>query len=151
MDEHLGKPLREEHLEQVLNKCRQGEPFGQTLDTAIEPKCADPVDLARLRKLTNADDETIRHVMAIYLSEAEELSSRLDAAIGKNDLTEVRNVAHKWAGSSSTCGIEKVTMLLRQIENQGRQGKLEDASIIFSQLMSEHNLSADYIRRQCGL
>ena len=39
----------------------------------------------------------------------------------------LRRVAHSCAGASSTCGMRRLALILRELERQGREGQLTNA------------------------
>ena len=104
-----------------------------------------PVDVERLREFTSGNPEQLRELVAIYLAQANELIESLDLAIQAGSAKEVENLAHKFCGSSSTCGMTAIVPLLHELELSGRAGQLSDAR----QLQAQARKQLDHI--QCFL
>jgi CheY-like chemotaxis protein len=90
-----------------------------------------PVDLERLREVSVGRPEKIRHFVGIYLKQAEEMIPALGQAIQNGSPKEVRDVAHKFKGASSSLGMVAVAPLLMELEKMAMAGKLDGAPEIY--------------------
>jgi|GEM_PF-454562 len=97
-----------------------------------------PVDVKRMGKLGRGDVSKTRELVEIYITQSEDMHLKLQEAFEAGDLKRVEQVAHKWSGSSSTCGVVAVAPLLKQIENLARDGKMVEASAIYEQVPMQH-------------
>jgi HPt (histidine-containing phosphotransfer) domain-containing protein len=61
----------------------------------------------------------------------------LKTAVEANAVQEVERIAHKSAGASATCGMNSIVPALRELERQGREGKLSDATALAGQAAKE--------------
>jgi HPt (histidine-containing phosphotransfer) domain-containing protein len=91
----------------------------------------------RLLEFTDGSPENLRELVELYLSQTTEQLEKLRAALAAADAAEVRRVAHSCAGASATCGMRHMVPLLRELERQGREGKLADADSLFEQTARE--------------
>ncbi|PYI88686.1 MAG: hypothetical protein DME26_03060, partial [Verrucomicrobia bacterium] len=64
-----------------------------------------PVDQERLQELRGDDPDQLRELIDLYLAQAEELIGALGAAIETSSAREIERLAHKFVGSSVTCGM----------------------------------------------
>jgi signal transduction histidine kinase/PleD family two-component response regulator len=78
------------------------------------PDC-DPVDLDRLNEVTLDDPEMMQQLVGTYLAQAEELNAGLHRAIRDGTAETVRQLAHKWGGASSSCGVVALVPLLLEL------------------------------------
>ena len=98
MDDYVSKPVRTAELQAVLEAWH---PLAPPPSLPAPP----PVDLDRLREMTDGDSQSVRDLVDVYLDQADELIGSLHAAIQANSASDVVRWAHKLGGSSATCGM----------------------------------------------
>ena len=167
MDDYIAKPVRPEDVRKTIEtwapKALQpsvpvplAEPTAQPQDApAADPTTpapeTGPVDIDRLLEFTDGSPENLRELVDLYLTQTTEQLEKLRAALAAADPAEVRRVAHSCAGASATCGMRHMVPLLRELERQGREGKLTDAGGIFEQTAREFQKVRSYLEsRQVG-
>jgi CheY-like chemotaxis protein len=156
MDDYIAKPVRPEDVSKIVERwgaklvsenarqpqqtrapLKQRQPEDQHDARATSPPTGNPVDMDRLMEFTDGSEENLRELVALYLSQTTEQLDRLRAAVSASDAAEVRRVAHSCAGASATCGMRNLVPLLRELERQGREGKLTQPEKILEQLLQE--------------
>ncbi|HZR20749.1 MAG TPA: response regulator [Verrucomicrobiae bacterium] len=155
MDDYIAKPVRPEDVRKVIelwagkaaDQNANGSPDVQKPAPAATPPAGQtqapadgedgPVDMDRLLEFTDGSAENLRELVELYLSQTTEQLEKLHAAVRAADAAEVRRVAHSCAGASATCGMRYMVPLLRELERQGREGKLTNADTIFDQTTRE--------------
>ena len=138
MDDYLAKPVRLEGVRSMVE--RWGAPpvvevAASTQTSVAPPGPADspaeattpPVDLARLRELTDDTPAGVAELVDLYLEQTTTQMEQLAEAIRTGQADSVRRVAHSSAGSSATCGVTELVPLLRQMEHLGREQNLAGA------------------------
>jgi CheY-like chemotaxis protein/HPt (histidine-containing phosphotransfer) domain-containing protein len=177
MDDYLAKPVRLEDVRNIIERwaataARTLPPqpaAGTAADTAANaaaspgtaappspaPPAEGPVEMDRLRELTDGIPENLRELVTLYLDQTGEQLPQLQAAVQSNQPAEVRRLAHSCAGASSTCGMRRLAPMLRQLELQSAEGNLEGALELCNQINAEfrcirHFLEA-YLAAQSGL
>jgi CheY-like chemotaxis protein len=156
MDDYIAKPVRPEDVRKIIElwgarivrqnaeKCQT--PAAPAADSQVQdngaaaadsPAPEDPVDMERLVEFTDGSAENLRELVDLYLSQTSEQFDKLRAAVVAGDAAEVRRVAHSCAGASATCGMRYLVPLLRELEHQGRDGKLTNAAEVFEQAGQE--------------
>src|SRR5207248_2676000 len=111
----------------------------------------DPVDMDRLNEFTDGSAENLRELVTLYLTQTTEQFDKLRAAVSAADAAEVRRLAHSCAGASATCGMRHLVHPLRELERQGREGKLTDAETVFEQATREFKRIQSFLEdRQLG-
>lgn len=129
MDDYLTKPVRPERLQEILLQWggksvvkpekASGDPEQQSTKTAPTDTAPDPpVDLERFREFSAFDDEAMRELAELYIEQTGEQLNKLRAAAIVSDFEEVRRIAHSCAGSSYTCGMNKIGDQFRALETQ---------------------------------
>ena len=96
------------------------------------------MDLKRLSKLSRGDTGKVLELATIYWKQAEEMLAQLSAAVEARDQKLMEQVAHRWTGSSATCGVTALAPVLRQVENLAREGRLEEAAEMFQPVPAIH-------------
>jgi HPt (histidine-containing phosphotransfer) domain-containing protein len=84
--------------------------------------------MGRLLDFTDGDQDNLRELVTLYLDQTSQQVEQLEAAIQAGAVQEVRRVAHSCAGASATCGMRRLVPILRELERQGFEGKLTNAS-----------------------
>jgi two-component system sensor histidine kinase/response regulator len=120
MDDYLSKPVRLPELQQVLERWRLkiSEPGALSVIPSA-PEASRPlaaIDFERLNEMTDNDPDQLRDLIALFRAESSATFNKLSQAVKADSMEEVRQHAHKLAGSSSTCGMDALAARLRQLE-----------------------------------
>jgi two-component system sensor histidine kinase/response regulator len=149
MNDYITKPVQEEDLEAALEKGKASRPNANPAPppppTPVAPAPsvpagdAKPVDIKRLMKLTRGDEAKVLELIEIYMTQSDSMLVLLQNHIQAGEVKPVEQTAHKWSGSSSTCGMSVLAPLLRQLEHLARGGTLDGAPKVFEQINFEYN------------
>ena len=147
MDDYLAKPVRPEDVRTVIE--RWGAiavqivtvPAAPPAPIATTPANASgevpPVDMERLNDFTDGNPENLRELVTLYLQQTSTQIEQLEAAVHANQPPEVRRLAHSCAGASATCGMRRLVPLLRELEQQGYEGHLTNATELCKNVVME--------------
>jgi CheY-like chemotaxis protein len=126
----LKKPLRRAELEDALQTSPPLPPAPVPAAPGIEPRRArvpkfigtesppgSGWDFDQLEQLAFGKTDRMKFLAEMYLREAKSGLGELKSAIEKSNLVEARRLAHRLAGSSATCGAERISEALRKIEH----------------------------------
>jgi two-component system sensor histidine kinase/response regulator len=131
MDEYITKPVKLEELGRVLELfCKtpstvSGDPTG--------PTTAPPVDVDRIHEMMGDGPVELEEIVNLYLDQMGQNLHKLDAAVACGNHVEVELIAHNCAGTSANCGMTAVAIPLRELEDAGRAGCLENAPATLAQ------------------
>jgi CheY-like chemotaxis protein/HPt (histidine-containing phosphotransfer) domain-containing protein len=163
MDDYLAKPVRPEEIRKIIERwgsaagmpepvtatvaqtaTATGLPQEQSQSTAAadEPP---PVDMQRLLDFTNGNPDDMRELIALYIGQTGEQVEQLEGAVQKCSASEVRRLAHSCAGASATCGMKVIVPLLRELERQGNDGKLANATELCQRVREEFERIRTYL------
>jgi CheY-like chemotaxis protein len=148
MDDYLSKPVRLEDVRAVIER------WGNSLAVTAAPgvpasvaapaptassttQASPPVDMERLRELTDGTEAGLRELVNLYLEQTTLQTEQLRDAVRGGDANEVRRIAHSCAGASATCGMNGLVPLLRELERQGHEGKLTTAEALSAEAVRE--------------
>lgn len=154
MDDYLGKPVREQELRAALDRWKvvsqrkleqspgidaaPAQPGGAGVSPArvdLPAESAEaPIDVARLKEVTDDDPELLAEMVDLYLEESADLIPKLGIAIRNGDAREVERLAHTYAGASVSCGMAAVVPSLRNLERMGRSGELQGAGDAYAEV-----------------
>ena len=153
MDDYVAKPVRLQDVRTIVERwageATRAEPTAtaasgsQQKDSPVPvvPPATPPedasVDMSRLLDFTDGDQENLRELVVLYLSQTEEQLEQLKAAVQAGTAPEVRRLAHSCAGASATCGMRRLVPLLRELELQGSEGQLTSAAQLSRQAGEE--------------
>ncbi|MGA2864866.1 MAG: response regulator [Verrucomicrobiota bacterium] len=116
---------------------RSLEPPSPVAPAAVAPAAEAPVDMERLRALTDGTPEDLRELILMYLDQTGQQVPQIEAAVKANQPEQVRRLAHSCVGASATCGMDRLTLLLRELEGQGAAGKLDGAAELCQAMIAE--------------
>jgi two-component system, sensor histidine kinase and response regulator len=104
-----------------------------TLTTSSEP----PMDLERFGDVTGGKAEKIERLLTKFLAQAAEISEGLATAIKNGSAHDVRMLAHKFVGASSSLGMVAIVPTLSQLEQMGDSGGLEGVKEVYAEFTSQ--------------
>ena len=147
MDDYLSKPYRLADLKSVLLRAPSRFPATKTKHAPSQkptdgqpsappapkiqpalPEDSPPVDLNRLNEISRNKPEMRLQILRAYFEQAEEFSWKLTDALSNGSPSDVQKIAHKFKGSSATCGFNAVASLAASLEKMGAENKLEHAA-----------------------
>jgi CheY-like chemotaxis protein/HPt (histidine-containing phosphotransfer) domain-containing protein len=174
MDDYLAKPVRPEAVQAALKRwgpvvkgpaLRSG-PAGMQPESVVRPpgsappppmqsppslileRTEPPVDVERLAEMAGGDEAGITELIELYFAQTSSQFEQLRAAVQAKAHQEVERVAHKAAGASATCGMNAVVPALRELERQGREGRLVDAAMLVAHTFSELERIRAYLQNR---
>ncbi len=140
-------------LVDIVNKTMGAVPAAPPAPTAIPPPATEeqtepPVDIERLSEMAGGDEAGIRELIDLYFAQTSNQFEQLRAAVQANALQEVERIAHKASGASATCGMNAIVPALRELERQGREGRLADAATLVAHALKELERIRTYLNNQ---
>ena len=147
MNDYLSKPVRKKELKAALDRRGQVQPNGvaepsvkseqarahaETISAQSDKSSSDEmlVDMDRLRDVTDDEPDRMQQLIDLYLTQAVPMLDGLNEAIQTNSSGDVARIAHKFVGSSVSCGVEAFTLPLRELERLGHEGDLSGADAL---------------------
>ena len=82
-------------------------------------------DLNFWRDLAGGDDESARELLTLFLVDTSAQISSMVSGLAAGDVDEVCRAAHTCVGSSSTCGLDTLAELFRQLEEEAGEKRLD--------------------------
>jgi len=154
MDDYLAKPVRSELLQAVVERwgslaVEEAKAQSQTAPVAQPAVPTKPssdeddsglatVDWERLDEFACGDADALREIVALYLDQAAHQLEEIEGAIRGRNSAELRRTAHHCVGSSATCGMERISAPLRELERLGSEQDFDGAEALFAQVLREH-------------
>ena len=138
MSDYLSKPVKDTELKKALERAPQPE-AAAVADTGADfapPEATrgnDLVDLERLEAAANEDPAMLQELVELYFAQAKDLMNGLRGAITAGSAKDVDHFAHKLVGASLACGMSAMVLPLRELERQGKEGRLTNAEALFAQ------------------
>jgi CheY-like chemotaxis protein/HPt (histidine-containing phosphotransfer) domain-containing protein len=149
MDDYIPKPVRPEVLQTTLERfghraaggsvVRPAAPATISSEAAILEKtaplplasAAPSVDLERLLEFAGGSAENFEELVDLYLNQTRKQLAEIGEAVSREDGSLASKVAHSCAGASATCGMVFIVPILRELEQCGKAGDLEELSRLF--------------------
>ena len=95
------------------------------------------IDRATLLERVGGDEDLLREITSIFLSEYPELLREIAAGIAASDTQRIEQAAHSLKGSVSNFGAQAATESAHRLEIIGRQGSIEEAPAAYTDLVSQ--------------
>jgi signal transduction histidine kinase/DNA-binding response OmpR family regulator len=133
MDDYVAKPIRPEELAEALRRAR---PLGGADGAGPGDELRlDEGALANLREL--GGDDFLGELVDTFLAEAVGLVAALRQSIEDGDAEELRRAAHTLKSNGATFGAGRFAELARELEDRGRDGRLDGAAGLAALLDAE--------------
>lgn len=85
------------------------------------------------------DEELIEIVLDSFLSEAPQLLEKLENAIHKNDIEEIRSNTHALKGSAANVNADFLKLAALELETEAKTGQSDSFSLKFENINEEYN------------
>ncbi len=157
MDDFLTKPVDSERLQRVLRQWITGSPDeqavnGRTIPTvrsstngaAVPVDRSEVVDLGRIEMLHEMVKDGVslfQRSSGNFIAHAQDHLTAIGAAVDVADPDELMATAHKLKGSALNLGLPRVGTAAFELEERGRERRLEGAEAAFSALSREMGLA----------
>ncbi len=152
MDDYLAKPVRPKDVRDMIDRwAGKIMPEIKTPVAAVapvNPGDEPPVDLERMRDLTDGNNDNLRELVEMYLKQTHKQFGQIAAAIRDGKADDVRRVAHSGAGASATLGMTRLVPMLRALEKLGAAGSLTGAGRICEDAVNEFGRIREFLKAQ---
>jgi HPt (histidine-containing phosphotransfer) domain-containing protein len=106
----------------------------------------DLLDMDTLNDLRTMLDDGLDELLQEYLSDSQQLVQELIVAAGQGDTEKLISLAHALKGSSGNLGVSHVYHISQALEQDARDGRLEDAPARVSELQQEYQRACDALK-----
>lgn len=108
-----------------------------------------PVDIERLIE-ASAGPEQMQELIDLYLQQSHILIEDLGVAIRSGAAKEIERLAHKFIGSSATCGMTAILPPLVELERMGRSSRLIGAEQIYADASRQFHRIQEFLSSYHG-
>ncbi len=147
MDDCLTKPFRPQQLIQIVERLGAATPAA----TAVEqpPPPPEPVNLTEFRRAMREAgmEETVETILGVFLEDATERLTVLEAAVQAADGEAVRMAAHAFRSAAATVRAGNLAELLHQVEDAGQANDLEHATELLPQVREEKAAVVEFLNQ----
>ena len=154
MDDYLAKPVRPKDVREMIERWGgkiMPEAKAQAAPPAVNPGTEPPVDLDRMKDLTDGNTDSLCELVDMFLKQTHRQFEQMSAAIRDGKADDVRRVAHSCAGASATLGMTHLVPKLRELEKLGATGSLPNADKLCEAALQEYNRVQEYLKTQPDL
>lgn len=168
MDDYISKPFAREQLGEVLsrwlspdnsNPGRTEPEIGRTIqhESSEADHTEDEVDildqslLDQIRSLQQeGQPDLLREVAALYLKDSPALLATIKEALVQGDANAIRQAAHTLKSSSANLGATKLAHICQELENLGREQRLEDGASLVQEIDSTYPIVCRALKAVSG-
>ncbi len=151
MDDYLAKPVRPKDVRDMVEKW--GGKIALDSGALRQPAAVNnteepPVDLARMRDLTDGNLDNLLELVEMYFTQTQKQFVQMREAIRDGKADALRRVAHSCAGASATMGMTHLVPRLRELEKLGATGALPGVEPICDAAASEFERVREFLKAQ---
>jgi PAS domain S-box-containing protein len=163
MDDYLAKPLNLQQLSLLVDKWLPGNnnfkdnsstPLSTNIDNMndannleaeknIEANVETPIDLENLKQIYG--EESVQEIFVMFLSEADELVTRIKKGVESRDKPGVAAAAHQLKGVAAAVSALKLNKISSELEAAVARDSWEQAALLIETLNSEHDVLKKFI------
>ena len=96
-----------------------------------------PIDLTRLRDLSDGTESGLRDLAALFVTHMEECLLAIRRGVAERDGEVIRTEAHRGAGRFGACGAQPLAVLLLEVERLGAAQKVDEVTALVPGLAAE--------------
>jgi CheY-like chemotaxis protein/HPt (histidine-containing phosphotransfer) domain-containing protein len=137
MDDYLSKPIRKEELAAALARSEARTVPAEDSPTGDDAGVPGPVDLAQLDAAVG-DPTFVRELVSTFLDDAPALVGALRRSLGRDDLEELRRVAHTLKSNGRTFGATRLAALSEELELNAGTSTHADAVDLVTRIEREY-------------
>jgi two-component system, sensor histidine kinase and response regulator len=113
----------------------------------VEPPAVNPAALASLRDLDESGGMGLaRELFQCFLESAAQSAALVESAINAGDGKALGQAAHALKSSSANVGAQILSGCYRELEQLGREGKIDEARAMFERVRHEHDRAVSRLR-----
>ena len=136
MDAYLSKPIQPKILYAMIEGIAASVPVDNDVPVESAP-AASILDWDAALERIGGSEELLREVVALFFTETDKLVPALREAIGRQDMAEVRRLAHTIKGAVSHFAAEPAEAAAERVEFMGRDDDLTGVDEAYALLESE--------------
>jgi CheY-like chemotaxis protein len=130
MDDYVSKPMKADELYDVIE--RSVKSVSESADASVGA-----VDLTKAMDTVDGDKELLKELVGDFLKEMPQHLEELQGVIDRGDAGQVERKAHSLKGNVGIFGAKVAYDLAYDLENRGKESRLEGAEDVFSRLEEE--------------
>lgn len=149
MDDYISKPITSLRLKAVVQRWLLPPSDSPSVDTtkqkdakSAKSHSSTPIDFQALQEMYSEDGAT--KLIELFLLSADKLIEQIEPAIIKQDTKEVRAIAHELRGSALSLGIDKMAVLLLDLENVAKKEDWRNVQDLYKGLRDEFQRVSAY-------
>jgi len=128
MDDYLSKPFTLEQLHKILSQWLP-EDISEASESGPEISSVN-IDSKIIEQLKNLKSGLLTRVIDLYVETSPKLLSDMEQAAAQQDTKSLYKIAHSLKNSSANLGIVELTNLCRDLEINGREGDIVEATAL---------------------
>lgn len=122
MNGYISKPFNEDHLYEKILTILNLDTMEENKNTGTQMNEGRYTDLTYLKKLSKGDDDFVKQMISIFISQTPTAIQKMEADLSNKDWGSLRAVAHKMKPSFSFVGVTSLQEKIESIEDNASQG-----------------------------
>lgn len=134
MDEYVSKPMKAVELYSTIGRVMRGVP------KIAERKSAESIDLSKAMEVVDGDRRLLKELVGEFLVLFPKQLVELQEVITKRNNKQLERKAHSFKGAVCNFGAERAYSLAYELENLGKESRMDEAIDVFNRLKHEMDL-----------
>ena len=136
MDGYIAKPIRAKDLYETIEMTAAKVLESQRRNDTISDE-KEILDRDKILERTGADEETLKEIVELFVTESAKLMERIRDAVTNEDASELQKAAHTLRGSIRIFGAERAAAAALRLETMGHDKNLANAEEAWQVLVKE--------------
>jgi len=143
MDDYMSKPFTVLELKEKVEQWLSGMTSLTSINNPVKPTFSenhdllDPDILKQIQALQRPGKPLVlERVIGLFLENTPEIFQNIQSAISAQDGEELRAAAHSLKSSSANVGAKVLSKLCLQMEEMGKEQRLQDANALLDEMMT---------------
>jgi PAS domain S-box-containing protein len=136
MDGYIAKPIRAKDLYETIEMTAAKVLESQRRNDMITDE-KEILDRDKILERTGADEETLKEIVELFVTESAKLMERIRDAVTNEDASELQKAAHTLRGSIRIFGAERAAAAALRLETMGHDKNLVGAEEAWQVLVKE--------------
>ncbi len=150
MDDYISKPLKAHELQTTVTRWTEQIQEKGMLSSTLQREDSVPVEIEKLRQLTDNDEDFLRELVGLYLEDTPLRLKKLRLAVETASAAEIKSEAHALKGASGNLSALGLQHLFAKLEQSAAKNELGQTVAELTAIEAEFARVLSYLQNLIG-